>query len=259
MYKNFETLQSQCKKYYLMRFLKMALPLLLLFVVAFALWFYQKSSTTKIVKKPVVKKVIVQQKRVKKIPPKVKKEIKKAPVAPKPKIEQKSVVAPKKVVVKKDVEYSIDANYHYVPHRVAPKEEKKRAIKQTLKKEPVAPKKRVEEKVTKPQEEKALHLSLKNINSIDAMLQIFHKRPSYDLAIKIAEKYYESQKYDASKRWSKKANMLNKKDVASWILYAKSEYALGRHKRAKEILRLYLANKKSTDASMVLNSWEKGE
>jgi tetratricopeptide (TPR) repeat protein len=87
--------------------------------------------------------------------------------------------------------------------------------------------------------------------------EIFAKRHTYDIAIKIAKKYFKKHNYKQSLVWAKKANSLNKEDEASWMLYAKSRYALGNVKSAKEILHFYLNYKNSKKAKLLLEKWNK--
>ncbi len=84
---------------------------------------------------------------------------------------------------------------------------------------------------------------------------LFAKRQSYDLAIKIARAYYAKKSYKEALQWAKKANKLDRDKEEAWILYAKSLYALGKKEQAKNILRLYLEYRNSDKAQKLLREW----
>lgn len=63
--------------------------------------------------------------------------------------------------------------------------------------------------------------------------------PPYENCIAIAEEYYKRGDYKEAIKWAKNANIQNKEDKRSWIITAKSLYALGKKEKAVKILRLY--------------------
>lgn len=293
MYNNFETLNSLCKRYYRHQALKILLPIFLIIAFVAIFLVYTSSKAPKLSKSvvPVKKKIVTKKleltkkksvvkkavvvKNSKTILTKksnkkmttadrvktIKKEQKKKKILPKNKPVKKNIITDKAKITKKkkDIVYTIKANYHYIPktsHVQIKRSIKKATIKKVKPKriEPksIKPKKVEQKKVYKP-----IKLSSKNIDSMSEMLELFKNKESYSLALQIAKKYYFRKEYAKALLWSKKANILNKEDAGSWILYAKARYAQGRKKRAIEILRLYLANKSSVRASMLLNSWEK--
>ncbi len=85
--------------------------------------------------------------------------------------------------------------------------------------------------------------------------KLFDKRGSYDLAIQIAERYFDAKRYKKALYWAKKANRLDKEQEDAWILYAKSLYHLGNKKEAKQILRVFLDYKESKRAQKLLKEW----
>ncbi len=104
-----------------------------------------------------------------------------------------------------------------------------------------------------------VQINTRKMDSIKAMQEQYDKEPNYELALKIAQMYYDKGNYTKASLWSKKANMMDKMSDKAWIMYAKSEYARGHQDRAKEILQLYLANKNSEDAEVLLMTWREGE
>ncbi len=110
-----------------------------------------------------------------------------------------------------------------------------------------------------PSDEQALKMSTKKLASVEDLIAQQEKEPRYELALKIAEFYYDDAKYSQASLWSKKANMLDKEAEGAWIVYAKSEYARGNRERAIDILSLYLANKNSKEAEMLLMTWRQGK
>ena len=127
-------------------------------------------------------------------------------------------------------------------------------------KEPVVKKveRKVEKKnVTQKKEvQKSSLVSPSNV-TIAKLEEVFTRRKTYGIAIKISKKYFKKKEYKKSLAWAKKANALNKEDEDSWILYAKSRYALGDVKSAKEILEFYLGYKNSKTAKMLLENWNR--
>ncbi len=113
--------------------------------------------------------------------------------------------------------------------------------------------------VSEPSAQQTLKMSTKKLLSIDDLIAQQEKEPRYELALKIASHYYDDAKYTQASLWSKKANMLDKEADGAWIVYAKAEYARGNKDRAIDILSLYLANKNSKEAEMLLMTWRQGE
>jgi len=100
-------------------------------------------------------------------------------------------------------------------------------------------------------------VQVRDVTDASALKRQFEKYPRYATALKIARLYYEKGDYEAASLWAKKANLLDRDDEAAWILYAKSEYALGREERAKRILAIFLDYKDSARARTLLMGWSK--
>ncbi|WP_456452903.1 tetratricopeptide repeat protein [Hydrogenimonas sp.] len=100
-------------------------------------------------------------------------------------------------------------------------------------------------------------IEVKDVTDLDALVKQFEKYPRYATALKIAQIHFEKGEYEAASLWARKANLLDRDDEEAWIVYARSEYALGRRERAKRILRLYLDYKDSAKARTLLMGWSK--
>jgi len=100
-------------------------------------------------------------------------------------------------------------------------------------------------------------LEVKEVQDLDALVRQYEKYPRYVTALKIAHLYFEKRDYENAALWARKANLIDRDDEEAWVLYAKSEYALGNRERAKRILRLYLDYRDSVKARTLLLSWGK--
>jgi len=108
-------------------------------------------------------------------------------------------------------------------------------------------------------EEKIQKITFVNISHSDVNLKLleekFSAHESYDIAIRIANEYYDQKEYKKSLFWAKKANHLNRKKRQSWILYARSLYALGDTEKAIKILKLYKHFSTSKEVDRILEKW----
>jgi len=230
MHNSFENLQKRCKRYKLKKRVIIITPIIA--IVAMVVLYSSIDEKPKVVKKEIhkIKKVVT-----------------------------------KPVSVKKDVEYSLKVDTTYVPKNKAvtiyedyvEPVKKPKPVKKVRSKEPKN--KNITDYYVDKRYEKPLSISVTKLNSIEQMITLYNKEKNYDLALKIAQNYYNSQKYTKALTWAKKANILDRKDDGAWILYAKSEYAKGNHKRAIKILNLYLTNANSNKASMLLSTWKEQE
>lgn len=110
---------------------------------------------------------------------------------------------------------------------------------------------------SKTKEKKSVQSSFLQLKptTIKELEKLFNQKKTYDLAIKISEKYFEKKDFKNSLKWAKIANNINNEDEKSWILYAKSLYSLGDKKSAIEILKVFLQYKSSQTATRLLNKW----
>ena len=92
--------------------------------------------------------------------------------------------------------------------------------------------------------------------SMQELKKLYKERKSYDLALKIARLAYDKGAYKEALAWAKRANKLDRTKEGAWIVYAKSLYALGKHRQAKELLRVYLDYRDSQQAKKLLSEWQ---
>ncbi len=232
MYNSFETLERKCKAYYFKQNLKIIVPvgaLIVLVGLGFVLGNDAKEQDNLEAKKISKQK----EQHVKATKPEVKKVY---------------------VETKKDVEYNVIADYDYVPKQTYQKPAQPKP--KPVYKKPVEPKPKPV--VHKREKVENFNMSVKKVTNVKEMIKVYNKEKSYSVAIKIAQIYYGNGNYKKSMFWAKKANMLDHQDEKAWILYAKSEYMQGHKNKAKEILKLYLANATSTNAKALLLKWTQG-
>ena len=124
------------------------------------------------------------------------------------------------------------------------KEEKKKEKKHEKKKE-----KQIEKSPTPL-------LKVQNTN-IQQLQKKFTQAPNYNIAIIIARSYYKKGAFKNAVIWAKKANRLDKSDAESWIIYAKSLYALGQDEKARQLVHIYLQYENSEEVDKLLQNWER--
>ncbi|WP_457593403.1 hypothetical protein [Hydrogenimonas sp.] len=171
----------------------------------------------------------------------------KSPVPPKPEPKPKSaapaVTKPQNRV--QPPEKSGEKTAKKAPEKVVePKKPQEQASQTALKK-------------SEPEAKPRVLLEVKEVSGLDALLEQYRNSPRYSTALKIAEGYYGKGDFENASLWARKANLLDRDDERAWILYAESEYALGREARAKRILRLFLDYKDSVKARSLLMTWSK--
>ena len=234
MYDNFENLQKKCKQYKLKKRVKALVPILATILL---FWIYLSLSENSLHKEKTPYKPVatIKNKEVKKI-----------------KIIKKQII--------EDVPYDLQIDKKYRPKQLAPYK-----VEPTYKEE-VVPKalqkvisNRPQRVYIKREEPKALAITVKKLGSVEDMIAYYNKEKKYSLALKITQTYYDAENFLESLYWSKKANLLNRDADGAWILYAKSEYALGNHKKAIKILNLYVTNTNSSEAKTLLLTWTQGK
>jgi len=253
MHNNFETLEKKCRLYYLKQKLKIIIPMFFIsIIILVSSMFFNKEEKQIIVKKESVK--IIEHKN-----PKIK-TIKEKETIDKniniPKIKKIKVIKKTKRIIK-DVKYTIQLNNDIISNKkIFHTKYKKNNKKKEKIIEPLQITKttKISKKTTNN-----FSISTKKLESTKDMITLYNKENDYDLALKIAQRYYDSKKYSTALLWTKKANILNRKADGAWLLYAKSEYAKGNYKRAIEILNLYLANANSKEGESLLITWTQGK
>jgi len=101
-------------------------------------------------------------------------------------------------------------------------------------------------------------LKVQNTN-IQQLQKKFTQAPNYNIAIIIARSYYKKGAFKNAVIWAKKANQLDKSDAESWIIYAKSLYALDQDDKARQLLHIYLQYENSEEVDKLLKEWEKNQ
>jgi len=231
MHDNFENLQKRCKRYQLKQRVKFLVPAIsLVLIIGISLSLSEKSSPIeKIPNKPI---------KITKI-----KEIKKVKIIKETEIKKQII---------EDIPYALQIDKKYLTKRQT------HYVAKPVYKEEVVPKKQ-QRVYIKRDEPKALAITVKKLNSVKDMIAYYNKENKYSLALKIAQTYYDAKNYSESLLWSKKANLLNRDADGAWVLYAKSEYAVGNHERAIKILNLYISNADSPEAKALLLNWTQGK
>jgi len=111
------------------------------------------------------------------------------------------------------------------------------------------------EKRDEPPKKKSIPVLVSHKAGIDKLFKVFNDRPNYEIAYKIALRYYNGKDYANALVWAKRANKLDSQREGAWILYAKSLYSLGKPEKARELLRLYLNFQNSGEAQKLLAQW----
>ncbi len=104
---------------------------------------------------------------------------------------------------------------------------------------------------------KKLHIQAQG-SDIDSLQQAFEHHPSKNLALLIAQKYYDLGKYNQALEWSIKANEFDKSEERSWIIFAKSAYKIGDKRRAMDALRAYLLHHPNPNVQKLYLQMQKG-
>ncbi len=157
---------------------------------------------------------------------------------------------------RKKIDFFVDV-HHYTKketktkQRTKQKAEKKQAIKKSRQAS-------IAKEVPKIKKAPEPMLQVQNIN-LKQLEQSFSKTPSYNTALLLARNYYTDKAYKKAIYWAKKASEFNKESADSWLIYAKSLYALGRKKQAKQLLHIYLQYEYSDEVKSLLNQWENAQ
>lgn len=239
MHDNFENLQKRCKRYRLKKRVKFIVPAIsVILIIGISLYLSETDENSFSIEKVPFEAVESTKT----------KEIKKVETTVKTKIKEQ--IVEEKII--EDIPYALQIDKKYLTkkqtHYVAKPTYKEEVVPQQLQ--------RVYIKIDEP---KPLAISVKKLDSVKDMIAYYNKENKYSLALKIAQTYYDAKNYSQSLLWSKKANLLNRDADGAWILYAKSEYAVGNHERAIKILNLYITNADSDEAKTLLLNWTQGK
>ena len=257
MHNDFETLQKKCKSYHLKQKIKIAFPILILLLLITIFTYIFLFDNENIVNKEITKTKEIEQIIIKEIPKKI---ILKKPIIAE-KVKEIKIIKPTKIIeqknIIKDVEYKLNINSNYMPNKKTPTTKRKIIVEKKIK--TIEPLDIPEKTPSIDKKTKNFSISVKELKSTKDLITQFNKDNNYDIALKIAQRYYDSKKYSLAILWTKKANVLNRKADSAWILYAKSEYARGNNTRAIDILNLYLANANSKAGEALLITWTQGK
>ncbi len=94
--------------------------------------------------------------------------------------------------------------------------------------------------------------------NLQALIKKYRSTPSLELALLIAQNYYDKKEFTKAIEWSMKANEFDPKDEESWLLFAKAAYKQGDKQRAIEALRAYAKKTGSIKAKELLEQFYKG-
>ncbi len=266
MHNSFEVLESKCKKYHMKKMLRIAVPVLVFLAGIVGIIFYLFSDNKQVEKiehKKVKEKTLVVEDDVdifqdKKIETKEVKPLKKEEPIVQVKKENK------KKTKYKDVEYNLhmysynllDRKKDNIIHKqpISHVKSVSNVVKKEIKRD-ITPKINLNKKIEP--KNNSFSIVLKNLDSTEKMIKIYNEEKTYSIALKIAKLFYKQKDYKKAVIWSKKANSIEPREEEAWLVYAKSEYALGHKKRAKAILKIYINNSNSQKAKELLVSWIK--
>lgn len=102
-----------------------------------------------------------------------------------------------------------------------------------------------------------LKVSKSKSKGLKYLITKYNSSPDYKLALDIANIYYDQKDFKNSSIWANKANGLDRQKEEPWILFAKSNYKLGKRKDAINSLKLFLDYKFSQRAKNLLDKWSK--
>ena len=119
------------------------------------------------------------------------------------------------------------------------------------------PKKEKQEKQQTKQKKASISMLKVQNRSMEQLQTKFAQTPNYNIAIIIARNYYKKGAFQKAISWAKKANEVDKSDAESWIIYAKSLYALGQDEKARQLLHIYLQYENSEEVDKLLQNWER--
>jgi len=99
----------------------------------------------------------------------------------------------------------------------------------------------VEEKsIQKDDTKHSLKIVVKSVKTVNDLIYIYQKSPTYENAMKISKRYFNKEEYAKSIEWAKKANKIDPEDYESWYIFAKSLIKLEKKDKAKKVLIAYL-------------------
>jgi len=112
--------------------------------------------------------------------------------------------------------------------------------------------------IQKKQIKPILKIITKDADEETVLLKNYSVNKDFTSVLKLANYYYNNKDYKKALYWAKNANKLDSSKDDSWIIYAKSKYALGQKKDAIDSLETFLNIFYSKKANSLLEKYKKG-
>lgn len=110
----------------------------------------------------------------------------------------------------------------------------------------------IEDFSMKPEQRKALSISVTSLSNEEALLKNFHSSKSFNEALALAHYYFDKKEYVKAISWSKESSKLKPISDEPWLLYAKSKFHLGDRAEAIRSLELFSGYVNSKDVKDLL-------
>ena len=122
-------------------------------------------------------------------------------------------------------------------------------------KQTVIAQKRVEP--IKQDNKKKVFITSQDGNSLSFIKKKFYATNNALFSIKLAEKFYESKKYQQALKWSLITNEIDSKSEQSWLMFAKIKNKMGKKQDAINALNEFLKHEQSSKAMTLLKEIKK--
>ncbi len=106
-------------------------------------------------------------------------------------------------------------------------------------------------------DKKRVFITSQDGNSLSFIKKKFHATNNALFSIKLAQKFYESKKYQQALKWSLITNEIDSKSEQSWLMFAKIKDKMGKKQDAINALNEYLKHENSLKASTLLKEIKK--
>jgi tetratricopeptide (TPR) repeat protein len=118
---------------------------------------------------------------------------------------------------------------------------------------------RAESRVEKSIKEnkKKVFITSQDGNSLSFIKKKFYATNNAVFSIKLAQKFYETKKYQQALKWSLITNEIDSKNEQSWLMFAKIKDKMGKKQDAINALNEYLKRENSTKAISLLKEIKK--
>ena len=109
----------------------------------------------------------------------------------------------------------------------------------------------------KQDNKKKVFITSQDGNSLSFIKKKFYATNNALFSIKLAEKFYESKKYQQALKWSLITNEIDSKSEQSWLMFAKIKNQMGKKQDAINALNEYLKHEQSSKAETLLKEIKK--